>query len=122
MDKEFITWLEDIFSAVPDTSIRKMFGGVGLFRHGLMYGLALSDGRIALKADDQTTQTFIDENCEEWTHARKDGKITRMGYWYMPERLTDEPDELLEWSMKAFDVAVRADQKKPPSKRKLKEI
>ena len=56
MDKEFITWLEDVFSAVPDTSIRKMFGGVGLFRHGLMYALALSDGRIALKADDQTTQ------------------------------------------------------------------
>ena len=29
MDKEFITWLEDVFSAVPDTSVRKMFGGVG---------------------------------------------------------------------------------------------
>ena len=122
MDKEFINWLEDVFSAVPDTSVRKMFGGVGLFRHGLMYGLALSDGRIALKADDQTTQAFIDENCEEWSHERKDGKRTYMGYWYMPERLIDDPDELHEWSMKAFDVAVRADQKKPPSKRKLKEF
>ncbi len=120
MDKEFITWLEDVFSAVPDTSVRKMFGGVGLFRHGLMYALALSDGRIALKADDQTKQLFLDENCEEWSHERKDGKRTYMGYWYMPERLVDDPDELREWSMKAFDVAVRADQKKPPSKRKLK--
>lgn len=122
MDKEFVTWLEDVFSAVPDTSIRKMFGGVGLFRHGLMFGLALSDGRIALKADDQTKQTFIDESCEEWGYERKDGKRTQMGYWYMPERLIDDPDELCEWSMKALDVAVRADQKKPPSKRKLKEF
>jgi len=121
MDKEFITWLEDVFSAVPDTSVRKMFGGVGLFRHGLMYGLALSDGRIALKADDQTTQSFIDENCEEWSHERKCGKRTQMGYWYLPERLVDDPDELLEWSMKAFEVALRADQKKPPSKRKFNE-
>ncbi len=120
MDKEFVIWLEDVFSIVQDTSARKMFGGVGLFRQGLMYALALSDGRIALKADNQTSQAFIDEDCEEWTHARKDGKITRMGYWYMPERLTDEPEELLEWSMKAFEVALRADQKKSPSQRKFK--
>ena len=117
-----MTWLEDVFSAVPDTSVRKMFGGVGLFRNGLMYGLALSDGRIALKADGQTTHSFIDENCEEWGYERKDGKRTQMGYWYMPERLVDDPDELREWSMKAYDVAARADQKKPPSKRKLKEF
>ena len=122
MDKEFIAWLEDVFSAVPDTSIRKMFGGVGLFRHGLMYGLGMSDGRIAFKTDDQTAQDFIDEDCEEWSYERKDGKLTKMGYWYLPERLLDDADELNIWAMKAFDVAVRADQKKPPSKRKLKEF
>jgi DNA transformation protein len=122
LDKEFITWLEDVFSAVPDTKIRKMFGGVGLFRFGMMYGLALSDGRIALKADEQTTQEFIDENCEEWSHERKDGKRTQMGYWYIPEQLIDEPEELNVWAMKAYEVAMRADQKKPPSKRKFKEV
>ena len=42
-----------------------------------------------------------------------------MNYWYMPERLADDEDEMLEWSMKAFEVAVRADQKKPPKQRKL---
>jgi DNA transformation protein len=120
MDKEFITWLEDAFSAVPDVTMRKMFGGVGIFRHKLMFGLAFSSGGVALKADEQTIPDFQAENCEEWTHARKDGKVTKMGYWYVPERTMDEPDELNEWATKAFDVAVRADQKKPPSQRKLK--
>ena len=44
----------------------------------------------------------------------------KMGYWYIPERLLEEPDELKIWALKAFEVAVRADQKKPPAKRKLK--
>lgn len=119
MDKEYITWLEDVFSVVPDTSIRKMFGGVGLFRHGLMYGLAMSDGRIAFKADKETTKAYITEGCVEWSYQRKDGKTTNMGYWYVPEWLLDDSDALNQWAQTAFDVAARADLKKPPSKRKL---
>ncbi len=120
MDKELIKWLEDVFSVVPDTTIRKMFGGVGVFRDRLMFALAFSDGRIAFKADGETTADFIAEACEEWRYERKDGKITKMGYWYIPERIVDDPDELLEWAAKAFDVAMRADRKKPPSQRKHK--
>jgi DNA transformation protein len=119
LQPEFVSWLEDLFCVVPDTSIRKMFGGAGIFRHGLMYGLALSDGQISLKADEETIADFVAEGCEEWQYQRKNGKVTTMGYWYIPERLTDDSDELLTWSMKAFDVAARADQKKPPSQRKL---
>jgi DNA transformation protein len=120
LQAEFVSWLEDLFSVVPDTTVRKMFGGVGIFRHGLMYGLALQDGRIALKADDVTIPDFVAEDCEEWRYERKDGKSTTMGYWYIPERLTDDSDDLHTWSMSAFEVAVRADAKKPPSQRKLK--
>lgn len=120
MDKEFITWLEDVFSHVPDVAMRKMFGGVGIFRHKLMFGLALSDGRIAFKADGQTAPNFQAEDCGEWSHERKGGKLTKMGYWYVPERILDDEDALNDWAMKAFEVAVRADQKKPPSQRKLK--
>ena len=120
LQPEFVKWLEDLFSVVPDTHVKKMFGGVGVFRHGIMYGLALSDGRISLKADDETIADFKAESCEEWTYQRKNGKLTTMGYWYIPERLTDDSEELLNWSMKAFEVAVRADSKKPPSQRKLK--
>ncbi|MCF6321769.1 MAG: TfoX/Sxy family protein [Rhizobiaceae bacterium] len=121
LQPEFITWLEDMFSIVPDTTIRKMFGGVGVFRHGLMYALATSDGRISMKADEQTISDFEAEGCEEWRYIRKSGKSSTMGYWYIPERLSDDGDALLEWSLKAFDVALRADQKKTPGQRKLRD-
>ncbi len=120
LDADFMIWLEDMFSVVPDVKIKKMFGGAGVFRHGLMFGLATSDGRVSLKADSETISDFTAEDCREWEYHRKDGKVTTMGYWYMPERLSEDGDELLEWSLKAFEVAVRADNKKPPSQRKLK--
>ena len=120
ISKEFVSYLEDMFSVLPGTSIRKMFGGVGIFRDGLMYGLSMSDGRICLKADDETRADFIGEGCEEWVYERKDCKRTSMNYWYMPERLADDPDELKNWADKAFAVALRADAKKPPSQRKFK--
>ena len=120
LDAEYITWLEDLFSVVPDAKIKKMFGGVGVFRHGLMFALATNDGRVSLKADSETIGDFNAEDCGEWEYHRKDGKVTTMGYWYIPERLSEDSDELLVWSLKAFEVAVRADNKKPPSQRKLK--
>jgi DNA transformation protein len=112
-------YLADLFSVVPDTTVKKMFGGAGVFRHGLMFALALDDGKIALKADAQTVPDFQAAGCSEWTYHDKRGKKMSMNYWYMPEYLADDPDELKTWALKAFDVAVRADQAKPPKQRKL---
>ena len=120
INAEYMTFLEDMFGIVPSTTIKKMFGGVGIFRHGLMYGLALSDGQISLKADELTVPDFEAEGCSEWEYKRKDGKAATMGYWYIPEFLQDDSEALLEWSLKAFEVALRADQNKSPSQRKFK--
>ncbi len=119
LQPDFVTYVEDLFSVVSGTSVRKMFGGLGIFRNGLMYALAVSNGRIALNADEQTIPDFEAEGCEEWLHRRKNGVKAGMGYWYIPERLTDNCDELLAWSMKAYEVALRADACKPPGKRKV---
>jgi DNA transformation protein and related proteins len=117
---EFIEYLGDLFAVMPDTGIKRMFGGVGIFRHGLMYALAMSDGRIALKADEENVAAFRAEGCEEWTYEMRGGPQKSMNYWYMPERLADDPDEMRQWALAAFDAAMRADARKPPKQRKLK--
>lgn len=118
VDREFEIYLSELFDPVGGVTLKRMFGGLGIFRHGLMFGL-VSDGRVCLKADEHTVTDFEAEGMTQWTYDGK-GKAIKMGYWYMPERLLEDPEELHVWSIKAFDVAVRADQKKPPSQRKLK--
>ncbi|GIL00857.1 MAG: competence protein TfoX [Alphaproteobacteria bacterium] len=120
LSKEFVDHLGDLFAGVAGTEIRRMFGGVGIFRQGLMYALATSEGRIALKADAETAERFRAEGSSEWTYAMPGRPAKSMGYWYMPERLADDPDELREWAQAAFAAALRADAAKPPKQRKWK--
>ncbi len=119
ISKEAAAYLEDIFSVLAGSSVRRMFGGAGIFRDGLMYALSLDDGRVALKADEETTPAFRAEGMSEWTYPHRSGGQASMGYWYMPERLLDEPDEFKVWAQQAFEAALRADRRKPASQRKF---
>ncbi len=120
ISNETAAYIEDRFSVVPDARIRKMFGGIGVFRHGLMFAVALDDGRIAFKADEKTVPEFEKEGSVQWVYEHKNRRSVSMGYWYAPERLADDSDAFAEWAEKAFQAAVRIDQAKPPSQRKLK--
>jgi DNA transformation protein len=96
--------IAELFSAFGPVSMRRMFGGAGVFFDGLMIGL-VSHGTIYLKADDTTAPLFEREGCKPFTYAAKARKRTVMSYWRMPERLYDDPDELACWAAQALAVA-----------------
>ena len=120
LTREQANWLEELFAVLPGSSVKRMFGGAGIFRDGLMYAVSLDGGRVALKADVVNRPAFLVEGQEEWVSPYKGG-VKSMGYWYMPERLLDEPDELRIWAQAAHDAAVRADLARPPRPRKLRD-
>lgn len=118
MDREF---LEELFAPFGDVKIRKMFGGTGIFYRGLNFA-GIMEGQLRLKADEKTQGAFIAEGMTPWEYTRGDGKTVTMGYWSVPERLLDDPEEFKDWAQTAFEAALRADQKKSPSQRKLQGI
>lgn len=118
MDTEF---LKELFSGFGAVAPRKMFGGMGVFYRGLNFAVVVDDA-LFLRADIQNIPEFEAESMTSWNYTRKDGKVTVMPYWQVPERLLDDPDEFSQWASKAFDAAMRADTEKPASKRKLQEI
>jgi DNA transformation protein len=95
--------------------IRRMFGGSGIFLDGLMFGL-VADDVLYFKADAETTPAYESEGLEPFRYARSDGRVTVMSYWQVPERLLDEPDEMVAWGRKAVDTARRAARKAKPSR------
>ncbi len=108
--------LEDLMAPLGGVTIRRMFGGRGIFKDGLMFALLSSRDVFYFKADDETTPAFVAEGCEQWTPEMQ-GRVMPMPYWRAPERLFDEPDEFAEWARAAFAVAVRT-KKAPPRKAK----
>ena len=109
VDAEFI---RDLFQPFGAVSVRRMFGGAGLFADGVMFGL-VSGGQIYLKADATTATWFERECCGQFEYSTKHGKRALTSYWRLPDRLYDDADELAQWARHAFEVANRAATAKP---------
>src|SRR6185503_17028960 len=95
--------LAELFAPLGDVVFRPMFGGVGVFRDGLMFAL-VADDVLYLKVDQATSSAFAAEGSGPFVYAGKRGKVTTMQYWRIPERLLDEPDEFVEWAQTALAV------------------
>jgi DNA transformation protein len=114
-DPQFIN---ELFSAFGPVSVRRMFGGAGIFARGLMIGL-ISDDEIYLKSDEQTAPAFEAEGMKPFTYGSKRRRVV-MSYWQMPVRLFDDPDELAKWARAALGAAERSGAKKQKKARPRK--
>jgi DNA transformation protein and related proteins len=107
VDSEFI---RDLFAPFGPVTVRRMFGGAGIYREGLMFALVF-DGAIFLKVDEASIPDFEREGSRPfvYTRAKSPGKIGRasLSYWRLPERLYDDPEELAVWAERALAIAQR---------------
>ena len=115
MDSEAI---RDLFAPLGHVTIRRMFGGKGIYFNGLIIGLEV-DGELLLKADELTAADFAAAGCAQWVYegAMRKGKVA-MPYWSIPDSAADDTDELLPWARKAYEASVRAQSTKKPKKKK----
>lgn len=116
-DKEFNRFILDLVEPVGGVSLRRMFGGAGLFYDNVMFALIM-DECLYFKVDEKTRNDFEAESCAPFSYRAKAGKRALGSYYELPERLYDEPEELAEWARRAVDTALRADQAKKPKFRR----
>jgi DNA transformation protein and related proteins len=110
-----------MFADFGAVSVRRMFGGAGLYADSVMFGL-VSDGQIFLKADPATIPAFEREGCAPFSYATRTGTRALMSFWRLPDRLYDDPSELAQWARQALSAAHRSAAAKPksPGKKKAK--
>ena len=104
--------LADLFSGLGDISIRRMFGGKGIYHQGLIFALEMSDGNVMLKGDAVNGPEMEAAGCQRWTYQRPGRKATAMPYWTAPDEALDDPEAMTPWAESAFAAALRADEKK----------
>ncbi len=122
MPGEFQDFAEDLFEPLGGVVFRRMFGGLGIFRQGMMFALIIDDV-LYTKADATRIPFHEAEGCGPFAYEAK-GRIVTTSYWRVPERLYDDPDAFRDWALAAFAVAERAQalksKKKKPANRKPK--
>jgi len=103
--------ISELFAQFRPVSVRRLFGGAGLYADGVMFAI-LSKDVVYLKADEETRAAFEREGCAPFSYQAKGGRRASMSYWRMPERLYDDPDELATWAAQALAAARRANAPK----------
>ncbi len=101
--------IEDVFAALGPVTVKRMFGGKGVFHQGLMVAVDLA-GELMLKADVFSGVAFEAAGARRWTYQRKTGKIVPMSYWTIPADAFDDPDIMAHWVRLAYAAALRAHQ------------
>jgi DNA transformation protein len=105
--KADLSRFDDLFAPFGRILVRRMFGGEGLFRDGIMFGLVW-DERIFLKTSGETRPRFVAEGCGPFTYKTKKGEGILTSYYALPDHLYDDPDDLAEWARAAFSVALQS--------------
>ncbi len=95
--------------------LRRMFGGMGVFRDGLMFAL-VDDDVLYFKTDGEGSAAFAAEGLKPFSYATKKGEHTLTSYWRAPERCLDDGDEMATWAGRAFSVALKAAKPKRSGK------
>jgi DNA transformation protein len=101
----------ELFSAFGPVTVRRMFGGAGIYADGTMFAL-VADGVIYLKASESNLAMFEREGLEPFSYAARGNDRIVMSYRRMPDRLYDDPDELAVWARAALEAARGVGSKK----------
>lgn len=100
------TRFDDLFHHFGRISVRRMFGGEGIYAGEQIIGLVVED-RLYLKTTDSNRADYLAEGCKPFTFPRGK-KITATSYYSVPERLLDDPEEFAVWARKARAAAIAA--------------
>jgi DNA transformation protein and related proteins len=106
MPSDFVATVLDLLSPWGGVTARRMFGGYGIYRQGLMFAL-VADDVLYLKVDAQNRPAYEAAGVEPFTYDGKNKTVT-LPYWEAPSDLFDDPDAMIDWAKGAFAAALRA--------------
>ena len=107
----FAEFLSEQLAPLGNITMRRMFGKTGVFCDGLMLGM-VTDNTLYLRVDDDNREAFQEAASSPPLNYRKKGETIDLSFWRAPERLFDEPDELLTWARIALAAAARVAAKR----------
>jgi DNA transformation protein len=107
----FAEFLREQLEPLGRVSMRRMFGKTGVFCDGVMFGI-VADNMLYLRVDDDNREAFEEAASSPPLNYRKGGSTIDLSFWRAPERLFDEPDELLDWARIALAAARRVAAKR----------
>ena len=104
MSTEFKVHLEDLLAPMGAVQVRKFFGGLGVSKDGLMFGMVMRD-QLYFHTDGRTRPRFTEQGGEPLRYRSKAKDVVIESYYSVPDALFDEPDLFVAWARDALSAA-----------------
>lgn len=118
MSREYCDYILGQLAPLRGISAKRMFGGFGLFRGGLMFGIIIEDV-LYYKTAASNRADYETAGSEPFRYESKNKTVT-LSYWAVPALALDDEDILLEWAKAACAAAVEAKHKQKKKSVKTK--
>jgi DNA transformation protein len=107
---EFVAFALESLQPLQGVSARRMFGGWGIYKDGVMFALVAYD-QLYFKVDDGNRRAYEEAGLPYFIYTDK-GKPIRMPYREAPSEGFDDPEVLCAWARDAFAAALRTKKAK----------
>lgn len=105
-DASYKDYVLDQLHAFGGVGARAMFGGFGIYKGGVMFGLIALDV-LYFKVDDGNRPDYEARKSAPFVYQGKGKPVAMSSYWRVPDDVLEDPDELKTWAMKSYDVALK---------------
>jgi len=115
VSREYLDYLLEQLTPLGHVTSRRMFGGVGLYRERLFFGL-IDDDVLYLKVDDTNRSDYTVRAMPPFCPFA-DRPTYSMAYYQVPADVLEDAESLAAWARKSCAVALKAAQTKARRRR-----
>lgn len=95
--------VNDVFADIDGITSRAMFGGYGLYKDGIIFGI-IADDVLYLKVDDTNQKDYESFGSNPFVYKGKNAKKITMSYWVIPETVLEDREHIEALVLTSFKI------------------
>jgi DNA transformation protein and related proteins len=112
VSNDFLNFLLDQLSGWGEVSLRRMFGGAGLYREEKIFGV-VAENVAYLKVDDVSRGDIVKAGSKPFNPYPEKNKAVIARYYEIPPDVLEDRDELCRWAQRAVEVQGESSRQGP---------
>ena len=98
---DFFEFVQDQLASWSRIDKKRMFGVLGLYREGLMFGI-IARNMVYLKVDDSNKQKYIAAGSESLKVFKSNSEVP--SYYELPVDVLEDADTFREWAEESYAI------------------
>lgn len=99
---EFVKFVLDQLSSLPELRAKAMFGGHGLYQGDRFFGIVMA-GRLYFKTNEKTVRKYVDRGMGPFIYEKARQTMT-IRYYEVPPAILENREEFATWAREAIEA------------------